>query len=88
MNIFEYKKQKWVKKRNPILIKEVNLPKHTTGWLVIDSIGSGVAVGGIRLGKNVSLEEVKQLAAEMTLKFSFYNRPIGELKQVFAAHLN
>jgi glutamate dehydrogenase/leucine dehydrogenase len=80
MNVFEHKKQEWVNREEPIFIKKIDLSKNTTGWLVIDSIGSGVAVGGIRLGKNVSLEEVKQLAAEMTLKFSFYNRPIGGAK--------
>ena len=80
MELFEYKKQKYVKNEEPIFIKKVDLPKNCTGWLVIDSMGFGSACGGIRIGKNVSLEEVKLLANEMTLKYSFYNLPNGGAK--------
>jgi glutamate dehydrogenase/leucine dehydrogenase len=73
MNLSEYKKQKWVKREKPIFIKKIVLPKDSTGWLVIDSIGSGIAARGIRIGKNINLEEVSLLANEMILKRSFYN---------------
>ena len=80
MELFEYKKQKYVKKSEPIFIKRVDLPKNSTAWLVIDSMGFGSSSGGIRIGKKVSLEEVKLLANEMTLKYSFYNFPMGGAK--------
>jgi len=80
MDLTEYKKQMWVKKEEPIFIKKVDLPKNSIGWLVIDSMGFGSSSGGIRIGKNVSLEEVKLLAKEMTLKYTFYNLPIGGAK--------
>ena len=80
MDLLKYKKQMWKKEEDPIYIKKIDLPKNSIGWIVIDSMGYGSATGGIRLGKNVNLEEVKQLANEMTLKFSFYNLPIGGAK--------
>jgi glutamate dehydrogenase/leucine dehydrogenase len=80
MNLFEYKKQMWTKKKEPVLVKEVKLPNDCIGWLVIDTLGYGFAAGGIRIGKKVNLTEVKLLAHEMTLKRSFYNQPIGGAK--------
>ena len=80
MDLIEYKKQRYVKKKEPIYIKTIDLPNNCTGWLVIDSMGFGSACGGIRIGKNVSLEEVKLLANEMTLKYSFYNLSNGGAK--------
>ena len=80
MELIEYKKQKYVKKNEPIFIRKIDLPKNCTGWLVIDSIGFGSACGGIRIGRNVSLKEVKLLANEMTLKYSFYNLSNGGAK--------
>lgn len=72
---------RWIKKVDePILVKEVELQGNNMGWLVIDSLGNGQAVGGVRLGEYVTLEEVKNLAAEMTRKFSFLNLPIGGAK--------
>ena len=80
MDLIKYKKQRYVKKKEPIYIKTIDLPNNCTGWLVIDSMGFGSACGGIRIGKNVSLEEVKLLANEMTLKYSFYNLSNGGAK--------
>jgi len=71
----------WIKKVDePILVKEVELQGNNMGWLVIDSLGDGKAIGGVRLGKSVTLDEVKALAAEMTRKFSFLSLPIGGAK--------
>jgi glutamate dehydrogenase/leucine dehydrogenase len=47
---------------------------------VIDSTINGQATGGVRFGEKVSLEEVRELAAEMTLKFSFLNLALGGAK--------
>lgn len=71
----------WVKNTaEPLIVKEVDLPRNNKGWLVIDSMSNGQAVGGIRFGDEVTLEEVKDLAAEMTQKFSFLNLPVGGAK--------
>jgi glutamate dehydrogenase (NAD(P)+) len=71
----------WIKKiEEPLLVKEVNLGGNNRGWLVIDSLSNGQASGGVRLGNGVTLEEVQALAAEMTLKFSFLNLPLGGAK--------
>lgn len=81
MYLSEYKRLMWIKDPDgPIFVKEVDLPGNNMGWLVIDSLGYGSARGGIRMGGNVNLEEVKELAAEMTLKFSFLNLPLGGAK--------
>lgn len=77
----EFEKLKWTRKEdNPVLVKEVDLNGKNRGWLVIDSLGGGNATGGIRMGEGVTLDEVKELAAEMTLKYSFLNLPIGGAK--------
>lgn len=61
-------------------IIETQLPHHSRGWLAIDSMGDGSATGGVRFGENVSVDEIRELAEEMTLKFSFLNLPIGGAK--------
>jgi glutamate dehydrogenase (NAD(P)+) len=77
----ELKKWRWRKKADePILVKEVDLNGKRRGWLVVDSLGDGQAVGGVRMGEAVTLDEVQKLAAEMTLKFSFLNLPVGGAK--------
>ena len=74
-------KSMWIKKtEGPLLVKEVDLRGNNQGWLVIDSLGNGQASGGVRLGNGVTLGEVEALAAEMTLKFSFLNLPLGGAK--------
>ena len=80
MDLFKFKKQMWKNEKYPIYIKEIRLPKGHVAWLVIDSLGYGSATGGIRLGRDVNIEEVKYLANEMTLKFTFYNLPTGGAK--------
>ncbi|NJL58623.1 MAG: Glu/Leu/Phe/Val dehydrogenase [Desulfobacteraceae bacterium] len=61
-------------------ITETELPYHSRGWLAIDSMGDGSATGGVRFGENVRPDEIRELAEEMTLKFSFLNLPIGGAK--------
>ncbi len=45
------------------------------GYLVIDRLVRGVCSGGLRMRKGCTLDEVKGLAAGMTLKESLYYRP-------------
>lgn len=61
-------------------IIEAELPYHSRGWLAIDSMGEESATGGVRFGETVSPDEIRELAEEMTLKFSFLNLPIGGAK--------
>ena len=81
MDLAEFKDRRWIKKPDrPLLAKTVNLPGDSKGWLVIDSLGNGQAQGGIRLSDQTTLEEVQDLAAEMTLKLSFLGLPSGGAK--------
>ena len=50
------------------------------GWLVINTIGLGVAGGGIRMRKDLGEQEVVDLAKAMSLKFSLLNPIIGGAK--------
>lgn len=43
------------------------------GFVVIDKNIHGSATGGIRFAADVTLDEVANLAREMTLKFAFLN---------------
>jgi len=80
MGLNDYKSRLFIKEEDPILIKEVALPKSSVGWLVIDSFKAGTSGGGVRIGNNVTLAEVKLLARDMTLKKSFYNLRSGGAK--------
>ncbi|MGA1841296.1 MAG: Glu/Leu/Phe/Val dehydrogenase dimerization domain-containing protein [bacterium] len=44
---------------------------YEMGYVVIDSIINNTSSGGVRIVEDVSLAEIKALAREMTLKFSF-----------------
>lgn len=50
------------------------------GMLVIDSLVGGVAGGGLRVTKTVSLDEVTRLARGMTLKNAVLQLPLGGAK--------
>lgn len=47
------------------------------GYVIIDSLVTGVAAGGCRMRKGLTENEVTELAQTMTLKFSLYDLPIG-----------
>jgi glutamate dehydrogenase (NAD(P)+) len=50
------------------------------GFLVVHSISRGTAIGGVRAGKDVTVEEVMQLARLMTYKYTFWERSSGGAK--------
>ena len=50
------------------------------GYVVIDSIINNTSSGGVRIMEDVSLAEIKALAREMTLKFSFMGLNRGGAK--------
>ena len=50
------------------------------GYVVIDRIIFNKAIGGVRIRKGLSIDEVANLAREMTLKFVFLNLPVGGAK--------
>ncbi|MGN2637508.1 Glu/Leu/Phe/Val dehydrogenase dimerization domain-containing protein [Nocardia takedensis] len=51
-----------------------------TGWVVVDSLYDGLAMGGVRMTPTVSEEEVAGLARDMTHKFILAGLPIGGAK--------
>jgi glutamate dehydrogenase/leucine dehydrogenase len=52
----------------------------TEAYLVVDSLRSGFAAGGIRMTPDVTPDEVRRLARTMTYKFSAVGVPIGGAK--------
>ena len=52
------------------------------GYVVIDRVpvGNPIAIGGVRMRKGLTLEEIVDLSREMTLKFAFLNIPVGGAK--------
>lgn len=59
-----------------ILIEAENF----SGYVAIDSLVNNTSSGGVRVLEDVSFEEIKALASEMTLKFSFIGLPRGGAK--------
>ena len=53
------------------------LEPRLEGFVVIDNVACGPAVGGIRLAPDVSVEEVLRLARAMTLKNAAAGLPHG-----------
>lgn len=49
-------------------------------YIVIDSIVNGTSSGGLRILEDLSLDEVKALAREMTFKYAFAGLPRGGAK--------
>jgi len=50
------------------------------GYLVIDSVIKGRSSGGVRMTEEVTLDETKDLARNMTLKHGFLGIPLGGAK--------
>lgn len=62
------------------LVVEVRRKGRLFGVLVIHSFFEGGARGGIRIAADVTVEELRQLAEDMTLKFGFLGLPQGGAK--------
>jgi glutamate dehydrogenase (NAD(P)+) len=54
------------------------------GFVVIDAFVGGRGTGGIRFKEDLTLDEVKRLAREMTWKFAFLHMPSGGAKSGLA----
>jgi glutamate dehydrogenase (NAD(P)+) len=50
------------------------------GFLVIDSLFEERSSGGVRIAPDLALDEIRQLAKEMTLKFALFRLPRGGAK--------
>ncbi|MFJ4695847.1 Glu/Leu/Phe/Val dehydrogenase dimerization domain-containing protein [Streptomyces sp. NPDC088766] len=50
------------------------------GWVVVDTLYDGLAMGGVRMTPAVTEEEVAGLARDMTQKFTLAGLPIGGAK--------
>lgn len=78
-----------MKQRQPVYEVVMRDPQTgTQAFLVIDTLGSGVAGGGIRMMPTVTLEEVRRLAQTMTHKFSAIDVPMGGAKAGIIADPN
>ena len=67
----------------PVKIIHVRNPRFDLqGILVIDNVAAGPAIGGLRMGTDVSLEECARLARAMTLKNALSGLPHGGAKSV------
>ncbi|MQA03236.1 MAG: glutamate dehydrogenase [Streptosporangiales bacterium] len=51
-----------------------------TGYLVVDRLVTGIGTGGLRTRAGCTLEEVEDLAREMSLKVGAYGVPVGGAK--------
>ena len=53
---------------------------QVTGWLVIDSLVSGEAHGGLRIADDVTEDRLRQAGHTMTLKYGWAGLPVGGAK--------
>ncbi|HEX2176730.1 MAG TPA: Glu/Leu/Phe/Val dehydrogenase dimerization domain-containing protein [Nocardioidaceae bacterium] len=51
-----------------------------TGFVVVDRLVCGIATGGLRTRAGCTMEEVADLASEMSLKTALYGLPVGGAK--------
>ncbi len=57
----------------------VSAPRYE-GYVVVDSIVDGRSAGGVRAAADLDLDEVRLLAAEMSLKYALFDLPRGGAK--------
>ncbi|MDT0328663.1 Glu/Leu/Phe/Val dehydrogenase dimerization domain-containing protein [Nocardiopsis lambiniae] len=69
------------KTREPAFVTHLNGSGGTIdGWVVVDSLVDGLAMGGTRMTTGVTEEEVRGLARDMTHKFTLAGLRIGGAK--------
>lgn len=67
--------------RSPLLSTAIrDQARHLTGWVVVDSLVDGMAMGGTRMTESVTEQEVCDLAAAMTVKLALVGLRIGGAK--------
>lgn len=67
--------------KGPLMTISVDDDKgNAFAYVVIDSIVNDTSSGGVRIVEDLSLDEIKILAREMTLKYSFIGLPRGGTK--------
>lgn len=65
----------------PLLVTKITSPSEAlNGWVVVDSLVDGMAMGGTRMTATVSEEEIKRLARAMTTKLALAGLSIGGAK--------
>ncbi|WP_185995770.1 Glu/Leu/Phe/Val dehydrogenase [Nocardioides campestrisoli] len=65
----------------PLLVAEVSSqPEALAGWVVVDSLVDGMAMGGTRMTEAVTRQEVERLARAMSEKLTLVGLPIGGAK--------
>lgn len=75
------------KRNGPEIVREITLAGgKAQGFVVIDSVLGGGGTGGIRIGGDITLDEVAALAREMTFKFAWLNIPRGGAKSGICIH--
>lgn len=65
---------------NPLFIHSFAGKYGVEGHAVVDSLVNGISSGGVRIAPDLEIEEVRMLAAEMTLKYAFCGMPRGGAK--------
>lgn len=64
-----------------LLVTEISSPSESlSGWVIVDSLVDGMAMGGTRMTATVSKTEIKRLAQAMTTKLALAGLPIGGAK--------
>lgn len=67
--------------RRPLLRLTWSDPESdATGFVVVDRLITGIATGGLRTRAGCTMEEVEDLAREMSLKTGVYRLPVGGAK--------
>lgn len=61
----------------PRLVAVIELPAGCTGFVVVDDVTLGAAIGGVRMAPTVTTAEVARLARAMTLKNAAAGLPHG-----------
>src|SRR5829696_4304473 len=67
--------------RRPLLRLAWSDPESdATGFVVVDRLVTGISTGGLRTRAGCTMEEVEDLAREMSLKTGVYRLPVGGAK--------